>query len=378
MLSLSKRYDAERRPDGAFAIRSVPIFAENERSGLLGDTLSFNKKWLVKACRIDRRLRSDGYTVPMHFGHHEPGIDRERAGHVEIRRVGLRRYMGRLRWVLFADLVFPTQEKLDRARAEFPYRSVEISPEKPDEINSLALLSTNAPYFRFPNLSFQAAADGRQTYVWRHSMAEADETKDAPETTPGKPDEAKKFMEDDVSSALMAKMDELMAMFAKYVGADEKDEDEDDTAPEPTKDRQPVVAASADTAKLEGQVAGLKAEVDGLRRHAENDRIYRSLLDELQSYALPNLEAELRKRVENGTANAWAAGIKELAPRTRRNEAPAEPSDPPEVQKYASQGPQALSEARKIAALYLGAPKTHVIRNHSLERYLATQLEEVR
>ena len=155
-------------PGGGVRVRDVPIFAEVAERG--GRPQPYDLAWLRGALGRDAAHRAGGgtYRAPMHFGHHEPGVDRARAGHFEVTRLGLRLVEGEPKWTIFADLVFKDRTSYDLWRADYPYRSVEVSPDKANELNSLALLSSEAPYHRFPIAStFAALPGGGVAFLWR-------------------------------------------------------------------------------------------------------------------------------------------------------------------------------------------------------------------
>lgn len=163
-------YRAEHGKNGEVIVRHVPVFAENVRK--FGNTeVKFDRSWLAKALDNDKRLRATGYKAPMHFGHHEVATTRDRAGHYELESIELCSYQGREINVLFGSLVFSDEAAFNRALKNFPYRSVEIAGgDAPDQINSLALLSTEAPYFRFPNLenvTYTVSKDGTISFAWQ-------------------------------------------------------------------------------------------------------------------------------------------------------------------------------------------------------------------
>lgn len=173
-------YEHESHKDGTVSVKMVPIFAENIRR--FGEVeVRYDRTWLQGAVDADFRHRASGYKAPMHFGHHANpavGVVRERAGHIELCEVKLCLHEGKPTYVVFANKVFKDEEAFEKAKKDFPYRSVEISPDRPNEINSLALLSSEAPYFRFPNLAFSADTGGSRVFVWSDNSM-ATENKDA-------------------------------------------------------------------------------------------------------------------------------------------------------------------------------------------------------
>jgi len=351
-MELPISYKAEEKPNGSVVISGVPVFAENKR----GDK-TFGQDWLKSALYRDSDLRSKNYKAPIHFGHHEPGVDRERAGYYELSKVQLANYSGSPTWVLFANLIFDSKEKSEKAR-QYPYRSVEISSEHPSEINSLALLSSEAPYFRFPTLTFRAWTGG-ESFLWRDTL------EDKKEDLEKKPDE-KKYQEADCpewAKAMSAKLDMLMKMLG---GEEDKQE--------------PVVAAKAVVTDqfAAGQVEGLVAKVSFLEKKIEADKQYAALECELSQYALgPNWKKDLRKRVEEGTAEAWASGIKTQAPKFSTSEKASVNQDCPALSKYSGSPVRSL-EAKRLADVYAGLPEDSFLKaGNTLEKFLDIQMRGV-
>lgn len=377
-LRLPTVYRAIRMPDGSVRVPGVPIFGENRRSTYTGD-LSYTKEWLTGALRADQALRADGYRVPLHYGHHEPGIVREAAGSVEFDAVALRVYSGEPTWVLFGTLVFKTEAKFAKAKADFPYRSVEISHEKPSEINSLALLDSDAPYFRFPNLSFRALPENGRSYLWRMQFSMADPI--VPAEKDPKDEKLVKAESDtdtgsDPMAAFAARLDKLEAVMMKLAGSEEGEGQRDGkpagdaTA---TQTHVPVVSASA-IAELEGKFASQKAHLDRLTAEIAEKESFATLSTSLKPYGIPNLDKELKARIKDGTAQAWAAGVTSNPVARRSAEQPVEQTDPPEVAAYATHGPDALAKARALARTYQAAPKKSFVRNHPLAAFLASNV----
>jgi hypothetical protein len=155
---------------GRIAVRDVPIFAENDRGGQ-----KYDEAWLRGAVLRDQARRMTGYKAPMHLGHHEVALERKRAGDYALESVRYCLYDGKPLWVIFGSLYFANEAVLSQTLRDYPYRSVEIAAgDAPGEINSLALLSTEAPYFRFPNLenlTFAALPNGGSAFAWRTKMA---------------------------------------------------------------------------------------------------------------------------------------------------------------------------------------------------------------
>lgn len=405
---IAKDYRAKPGPEGTMVVEDVPIFGENQRE-FFGEKLVYDRGWLKQALHRDLELRSQGYRAPMHFGHHDIGQTRERAGHFELTHVRLCLYDGVPTWIVFGTLVFKSQAKLEKAISEFPYRSVEISGEKPNEINSLALLSSEAPYFRFPNLervNFATLQDGTRIFAWRHPLMAQSPPQNQPDpkaAAQGAPAAAAAppTMEPSVKAkpeidaqgptfdfagfakSAMDKIDSLLAFVAKMMemqqGSTKPMMDEAKAKPEkPAEDgaRQvPVVAASAE---LEGKVTGLLTQVMRLQAELDGERAFARLYAKLKPYGIANLETELRSRLAKSVeaAEQYSAGISAVATPRFTSEQPPESAtvDPPEVAKYANRGELVLAQARRLYAMWASAGPKHFVREMKPETFIARNL----
>jgi len=477
---LPKKYEVVYESGGAVRVKDVPIFAENKRKFRAGEAeieLCYDRVWLEGACFADSRKRESGYSAPMHFGHHERGSVRKRAGHFEQKCVKLCNYHGESKWVTFADLVYSSEENFEKAKKDYPYRSVEISPDRPNEINSLALLSSEAPYFQFPNLAFSAEPGEERVFVWSDN-AMAEETKKtetgtaentavtgataegvqfapppmnpmkkpegapapqaAPPAAPPAPAPAAPPPAAPVQAAAPAapavpgappalppapqvsptdqKLDALINLMQTLIealapGGDDQPVMAQAEIPETeapvattttassasnvqvtfTSAGETTMADNTDkkpegeaVAKLEGEIAGLKAKLAAYEK-AENDaKLFSVLLGELKGFSTsPAIETDLKAKIaESGevAARAYVAGIKQVAPKLPPVTAPdAQPAadkastDLPEVAKYAEKGPEALAAARRFSALFDVVKDKPAFRGKTREAYIASQ-----
>jgi hypothetical protein len=417
--TLLASYRTAKQPDGKVRVYDVPVFGENERD--FGDeVLGYDLKWLSTALKIDQKLRAENYRAPMHFGHHEPGVDRERAGEIELKGVGRRLFHGKAKWILFADLVFDTAEKFERFKREYVYRSVEISPEKPNEINSLALLASEAPYFRFPiakqfTHAFRALPGGGKAFLWRFSMpapitAAAAPPKEDVQAAAGSPAGFAPEKPEEKFEVAPAAAPEVNPNFAEYmqkcearfarmeaalgIGGDEfaapagdefaAEPDGDEAAPGIKKvQKAPPIVAAAALAEERGETLALRARVEQLERDNSEKELFAKYSAELDPWlTTPELKTELKTYVKHGevAVKAFASGLKKVKPsRPRASEgAPVETvQDEPEVQKYAVHGPAKVSEARRLAAVWKASAKGHFVRNHDLATWLRHNVGEV-
>jgi hypothetical protein len=104
--------------------------------------------------KAKERAKLDGYMAPLHIDHHDNGKPTAPAGFIMPTRVERMKYEGNNLWTVFADLEVQGEILAKIRKKELPYRSVEIFGwDKDPEINSLALLSDEVPFFRYPVLT---------------------------------------------------------------------------------------------------------------------------------------------------------------------------------------------------------------------------------
>lgn len=156
-VELSKlTWRAQRNQDGTYTVRGVPILADHVAPA---SKKKIDAKWLKAAVEEAKtRREQDGFRAPAHVGHHDltkPGMDgTEEAGYFMPTGVVKALFEGKPRDVVMADLENIPPEVFDRIKkGRLPYRSVEILDVNKPSIDSLALLSTRVPYFRFKPLT---------------------------------------------------------------------------------------------------------------------------------------------------------------------------------------------------------------------------------
>ncbi|MGB0890219.1 MAG: hypothetical protein ACPGWS_08045 [Solirubrobacterales bacterium] len=149
---MASRYQATRNSDGTFDILNVPIFGELPKNAR-GNDEDIGRAWMRKAIAKAQLREGEGYLPPLHIHHHS--FERGKpAGHFKVTRVGKTTYEGEKIDVLFADLVKVHADVFELIRGgKLPYRSVEIHNFAEPEIDSLALLDSEVPFFRFELLT---------------------------------------------------------------------------------------------------------------------------------------------------------------------------------------------------------------------------------
>ena len=149
-------YDAEQAPNGTWTIKALPIFSEVE-PGKRGNQKHIGPEWMNAAIAKSTELKEvQQHMAPVHLGHHGALKNKEtpRVGFLKPSHIGRLPIEGKSQWVLFADVVGISRNNMkDLRNLSHPYRSVEIGDWNKPEIASLALLSDESPYFKFPMLT---------------------------------------------------------------------------------------------------------------------------------------------------------------------------------------------------------------------------------
>ncbi len=302
---LPRTYDAVLDPDGVrVRVQRVPVFAVTREEDGRDER---DAEWLRQALSIYEARAAGGYMPPMHFKHHGSVTTTEPAGHFELREVCEGEVNpGDVRSVLLGDLVFKDRPTYERWKRDFQHRSVEISPDYPNEINSLALLDDEAPYFRFPipkvREMFSARGRGsKQIQVWRAAMADKDEKDSPPAGTPPvaeqKHEAAPAAVEDKVLAGIMAlakQHEQIISMLQKITGMEKAEQTAAYATPSTPvvetgghaaeSEKQPPGAPavmSAETAKFSATVLGLQEKVANLQREREVDEMFSVAKDAL-------------------------------------------------------------------------------------------------
>jgi len=168
---LAKVYESRNEPDGRVRVLRVPIYAEHVRTRPVLDyetgeekveEIPFNRDWLERAVADAAREQAKGHTPPLHLRHNfgtalsSTATPTEPVGtfeNLELADVDLAAPGEEpdVKAVVFADLVYHDLEAFAQSK-RYPHRSVEVYDYREPRINSLALLGSEEPYFRFPNL----------------------------------------------------------------------------------------------------------------------------------------------------------------------------------------------------------------------------------
>lgn len=152
-LSLPRKH-LVKREDGCYRVVRVPIFTEhtrvfdNPKTGQQRRVTVDRKRLQKLARKLNGRKINDGYMASVHPEHHDRNGSDERLAYLDNLRVEDAVFEGRKRAVLFADYIVDDEKTLEEID-KYPYRSVEVNFNT-DDISSLALMKSEAPFFKFP------------------------------------------------------------------------------------------------------------------------------------------------------------------------------------------------------------------------------------
>ncbi|MBG95042.1 MAG: hypothetical protein CL793_07300 [Chloroflexi bacterium] len=408
---MANGYSYQRLNSGLFRVFDVPIMAEVPE-GMKENRKRIGPKWMKAAVKKAKlRWKQDGYKAPLHIEHHGGNSETSPAGFMMPHTVKQMRYEGNPVWAVFADLeVHPHILKKIQNR-ELPFRSVEVfSWEKP-EINSMALLKSEVPFFSFDLLElgkevspvekfstvepFQACrafTNGnsilfsfKDNVSMRKKMESRAERADVDryEYEEGK-DEEKRDVEEELSAKLeeivekdkeeheeRVELDEdgrlgavldLLAKIAEKLGVDKEEEMEDVEEVEEAEIAVAPVEQKA-LAALSGKVAALEARERSRKSKEKQEKMVDVAMNELAAW---NPDEETRNNLSalvsssnrpHNTIKAFVASYKKSVPRFPHNtfsdfEASFDQADDPSVMRFAADGADALDMARNFSQQY--------------------------
>lgn len=380
-----KPYQARRESDGTYTILDVEVFgcvAENAH----GTNPEVDDKFLLDCLTRYRARAAEGYTPPLHIQHHGFGEQVERAGEFRLKRVQMTTYEGRNEPILWADFVRIPEHVFRRIETgEIPYRSVEVDYDD-REIQSIALLSHDAPYFKFRNLTvrlsdgagvagYSALPDGIGLFAYRpHEeprMSTSDTDTNAAPTfvTPEDLEKALTSQAETLTTAFAAKLDEAIATFGKKGGKMTDDEDEDDTDKmmdgeeddeDEDKEKMKKGKMSHDSfASLNGRIVALEQKARDAERAAQARDLFSAAIKDLAEFRLDDqTKTEIEKFAAKGKdeLDAFVGAIKRTLPKDPPATLDAAigtgHQDDAVISRFAAQGADALTAARRADAVY--------------------------
>lgn len=142
------RFTARRNPNGTWNFYDLPMMGPVPK-GVRKAPEDIGAEWLEAAVTTAQMRAEEGYHAPLYLGHTEKDATPERCGFIRLNRVAEIVYEGQKVPCVFGDYVNVPDRFFDRfASGELPYRSVEVWDWKKPEINALAVLDSDVPYFR--------------------------------------------------------------------------------------------------------------------------------------------------------------------------------------------------------------------------------------
>lgn len=142
-------YKARREQDQTWTLTGVPIFSF-VRKGEKGAPFNIDKQWLDTTLANLRKRHGTGYYPPVHVHHHGTEKPTFLVGQFEAERVAPYDFGTERQPALYVTLKgIPDHAFHAIWEGQYPYVSVEIVRYGDREIDSLALLDDDAPFFRF-------------------------------------------------------------------------------------------------------------------------------------------------------------------------------------------------------------------------------------
>ena len=164
---------AELQPDGTVIVRNVPLMSEvrPEDPGVKdGARQPRDKAWLEGAVARAKERAKLGKLPIMNLRHYQESPSR--VGVYEPDRVELAEVNPdeKPRWTIMGTKVYRDRAAFAESK-DYDLRSVEVSPDSPDELGALALLRDKESYFKYPLLSERLAPEAREAFRSRWGVA---------------------------------------------------------------------------------------------------------------------------------------------------------------------------------------------------------------
>ncbi len=199
-------YQAEPRDDGFWIIRDVPIMGQLP-AGARGNAEDLGEDWLNAALQDYQAAAADGSIPSVHLEHSAEESTRRRIGFMELTRVGRLSIAGVQQPALYADLVIEKEADVDMLVAgSHPYASPQFLVAS-NRITSLALMHSEAPFFRTPLMNVEKAFEREEFELVETGGAVA-------------------FLSAGADGSLLYKMSTI-TMLAAHPQKDEEEEEED-------------------------------------------------------------------------------------------------------------------------------------------------------
>lgn len=153
-LKVGGHYTAVDNGDGTYNILDVCVFTEIP-AGVKRNKDPIGRDWQEAALMQSKAREANGHLPPVHIYHSdEVAVKPVYAGKMRLKAVRQTTYEGSKLWGTFADILGMPADVFEKIRKGFlSYRSVEIHNWAKPEIDSLALMDTDVPFFRMPMLT---------------------------------------------------------------------------------------------------------------------------------------------------------------------------------------------------------------------------------
>lgn len=415
-------FSAVLMPDGTYTIRDVPIFSEVKK-GEKNAPEDIGEAWMRDALENLKTSHREGYFPPVHYAHHGTREAAIHVGHFRAKRVGRITIRGERRFAIFVDIEGIQPEEFDRFRkGRYPNRSVEIIDWNERRIDTLALISHEAPFFPLPITIGRTLKEVPESAVFmadgavpvavfsfkdaRSMNFEKDESREELEKQIEDLKAKLAKMSDDEKDADMADDEETSAK-AKAKASEDEDakakakasDDEDETKAsdeeakpkpaEPQKAKAKAKASAADAdpitfARLEAENAALR---DRIAEKEANDAVgvrATSAISKLEEEGY-HLSDSTRETISTFSAKGadvldeFVAQYRKTMPRDPKpvaavDSAAAPVADEPDaVAKFAAQGPEIHQLAQRFSADYDVAVERYGIKS-TREEYISAQI----
>jgi len=151
-----KTYRATDNGNGTVSIHDVEFVSPLEaghRYDAVGKAPEIGRSWMERVVATHLEQLVGGYVAPVHAEHKGPGGSGDLAlGTFVPLTVRVQRYEGEDVPMVVGDLTVDMATLAAIRRGEYPYRSIEVERWEFGLINSLALMTSSAPYSRVPML----------------------------------------------------------------------------------------------------------------------------------------------------------------------------------------------------------------------------------
>ena len=147
-------YLAVDNGDGTFDLKDVDVFAELPK-GAKRNKKPIGIPWMEAAISRNQAREKEGYLPPVHVFHSdEVAVKPTYAGKLRLKDVREITYEGKPIAAVSADIIeIPAHVFSLIEKGQLPYRSVEVHDWNNAEIDSLALMPSDVPFFRLANLT---------------------------------------------------------------------------------------------------------------------------------------------------------------------------------------------------------------------------------